>query len=135
MNLAAVSYTRMVSAPLSKTLLLIRRALLNAGLNIVGELDISHEPCLQPGTNSRSCVVLLVDSPVLVFEAVALDRAGAAFVPVHIVVSGERDMSFVHWANPATVSGLRPPAAAKIPLERLSARITQALERIPDGVK
>lgn len=117
----------MVPENFVKSIPLIRRLLADAGLSIVGEFDVSAEPYLQLAAAGRSCVVLLVDTPALLFESIALDRAAAVFLPVHVVISGGRDTTYVHWANPMMSSGLRPPTPAKIPLENLCARVTQAL--------
>src|SRR5215467_9393276 len=92
--------TRTVPGSFEKALPLIHRRLFERGLTVT-ELDISREQC--------SCAVLLVDSPELLFEAIALDRAAAVFLPLHIVVSGGRDMSSVNWVNPVSGFRLRPP--------------------------
>ena len=109
---------------------LVRQRLSDAGLSIAGEFDVSGEPHFQT-SGHLSCVVLLVDTPGLLFECIAIDRGGAVFLPVHIVISGDRESTHVHWANPITISGLRPPMPAKGPLEDLCARIGRALAGLP----
>ena len=131
MNIATTGNTRVIREPFGKAVAVIRRLLSDAGLSVVEEFNVSSEPYFQLGIASRSCLILLVDTPALLFESIALDRSAAVFVPVHVVISGDRDTSYVHWANPVTTSGLRPPTAAKIPLERLCARITRALSALP----
>jgi hypothetical protein len=135
MSIATAGNTRVIPETFGKSVPLIRRLLSDAGLNIVEELNMSSEPYFQLGIASRSCLVLLVDTPALLFECIALDRAAAVFLPVHIVISGDCDTSYVHWANPMSSSGLRPPAPAKIPLENLCARVTQALSRLPQAAE
>jgi hypothetical protein len=112
---------------------LIRRLLENADLSVVEEFDLSHAFCFQLGASARHCVVLLVDTPVLLFEAIALDRAAAVFLPIHIVIFEDRDTSYVNWANPIASFGLRPPTPSKGPLEEICARVTQALSRLPQA--
>jgi hypothetical protein len=106
-----------------------------AGFSIVEEFDMSKEPYFQLGVAKRSCTVLLVDTPVLLFEAIALDRSAAVFVPLHIVISGDRDTSYVHWADPVADSGLRPPASAKAALEQVYKRVTEALSGLPQALE
>jgi uncharacterized protein (DUF302 family) len=109
----------------------VRRLLEGAGLNIVEEFDLTNVPYFQIGIGSRRCTVLLVDMPVLLFEALALDRAAAVFLPIHVVICGDRDTSYVHWANPMASSGLRPPSPSKEAMEKLCSRVTQALSPLP----
>ena len=123
--------TRVIPEPFDRALLQIRRLLAGQGLNVVEQLDMSSEPSLQPGISARSFVILLVDSPVLLFEAIALDRAAAVFVPLHVVVSGDQDTSYVLWVNPVSESGLRPPAPARSALGELYVRVTEALSELP----
>jgi hypothetical protein len=96
MSIATTGNTRVISEPFGESVPLIRRLLLNAGLSVIAEFDVSHEPHLQLGAASRSCIVLLVDTPTLLFEAIALDGAGAIFLPVHVVITSDRDMCCVH---------------------------------------
>jgi hypothetical protein len=131
MTTLSTGNTRVISEPLRRSLPLIRRLLLDAGLSIIAELDVSGTPHLQAEVATRSCTVLLVDTPLLLLEAIALDRAGAIFLPIHVVISGEGDTSYVFWANPMMSSGLRPPAPSKGPLEDLCARITKAFSELP----
>lgn len=133
MSIATAGHTRVIRESFGKSVPLIRRLLLDAGLSIVEEFDVSSGPYFQLGIARRSCIVLLVDTPALLFEAVALDRAAALFVPVHVVISGDHDTSYVYWANPMSSSGLRPPVPAKGALENLCARVTKALSEPPQA--
>lgn len=135
MDSVAAGMTRVIPESFDKSLALIRRLLSAAGLGVVGEFDMSREPYFQLGVASRSCVVLLVDTPVLLFEAIALDRSAAVFLPQHVVISGDGDTSYVHWVNPITSSGLRPPAPAKAALADLHKRITDVLSDLPQPVE
>lgn len=134
MESVVAGMTRVIPDAFEKSLPLIRRLLSTAGFSVVEEFDMSREPAFQLGIASRSCVVLLVDTPVLLFEAIALDRSAAVFLPLHVVISGDRDTSYVHWANPITSSGLRPPAPAKGALDELYRRVTETLSEPPRPV-
>jgi len=129
---ATTGNTRVISNSVGRAIPLIRRLLSEAGLSVVEEFNVSSEPYFQLGIEKRSCIVLLVDTPALLFECIALDRAAAVFLPVHVVISGDHDTTYVHWANPVTSSGLRPPMPAKIPLDNLSSKITRALSGLPE---
>ena len=135
MSIATIGNTRIVTEPFGKSVPLIRRLLLDGGLSVVEEFDVSSAPYFQLGIARRSCIVLLVDTPSLLFEAIALDRAAAVFLPVHVVISGDRDTSYVHWANPMASSGLRPPAPSRGPLQDLSGRINKALSELPQAAE
>ena len=130
MNSHVAGLTRTIHEPVDKVLTRIRRLLVEHGLDAI-EFDLSKQPLFRLRIAARSCVVLLVDSPVLLFEAIALDRAAAVFLPLHVVLSGDRDTSYVHWINPISGSGLWPPAPARAALEELYARVTEALSELP----
>jgi len=134
-NNPAKNNTRVIPESFGKSVLLIRRLLARADLSIVNEFNLSSEPCLQLVVARRSCTVLLVDTPVLLFEAIALDRVAAVFLPIHIVISGDHDKSYVHWANPIASSGLRSPLAARYVLDDLYVRISEALSELPQTVE
>lgn len=134
-SIATTGNTRVIPEPFGKCAPLIRRLLFEGGLSVVEEFNLSSEPYFKLGIARRSCIVLLVDTPALLFECIALDRAAAVFLPVHVVISGDRDTTYVHWANPVVSSGLRPPMPAKIPLENLCARVTQALSGLPHAAE
>jgi len=134
MNVETAGVTRVLPEAFEKALPIIRRLLSAAGFSVVKEFDMSREPYFQLGIGSRSCVVLLVDTPVLLFEAIALDRSAAVFLPLHVVITGDHDTTYVHWVNPITSSGLRPPAPAKGPLEVLYTRLTETMSQLPKAV-
>lgn len=131
LNIATDGNTRVIHKSFGKSVTSIRRLLMNAGLSVVGEFNIASEQYIRLGPAKRSCTILIVDTPALLFECIALDRAAAVFLPVHIVVSGDCETTYVHWANPVENSGLRAPMPAKLPLENLCSRITQAFAALP----
>lgn len=115
---------RIVAEARARCVSQVQRLLWDAGLSVVEEFDIAAE--------NSEWTVLLVDTPGLLFESIALDRAAAVFLPVHVVIRGDGEVSTVSWANPMASSGLRPPATAKIPLETLCARVTAALSALEE---
>lgn len=95
----------------------LRHALGDMELEVIGRTDV-------PG-HSR---VLLVDCPLLDFEALALDRASAVFFPVHILVSPFGERTRVSVVDPAGLFSARFPVGMAEPMERLLARISLAVE-------
>lgn len=108
-------------APFSDALRVLRRWLSVAGMSVVGELDLSREFRGQIRGGAH-CAVLLVDCPLLFFEALALDRRAAAYIPAHVVISATEDNTQIHWA-PAPTACVRVPVSAKSSIDVLYARL------------
>jgi uncharacterized protein (DUF302 family) len=128
MNTVTAGNTRVIPETVEQSVPMIRRLLRDAGLSVVEEFNLSSDPHFQSGVARRSCIVLLVDTPELLLECIAPDRAAAVFLPVHVVISGDRDTTSVYWAHPPAGAGEPPPA--KAPLEELNARVTEALRAL-----
>ncbi len=119
----------------------IRSELTATDLNIVAEFDTAE--VINGNPSRRPCRILLVDNPLLVFEALALDRAAAVFLPLHVVISGAGDRTEVSIANPTHLLDARFPAGAADPVDRLVGRIELALQSAserhagakPDGAR
>lgn len=125
-----VTLTLIVPEPFEKALKSIRRALNNGDLRIPMELDMSGRINRELGIALAPCRSLWVDNPILLLEAVALDRLAAVFIPLHLVVSGRGPQTLVHLLSPASVQGSALPAAAKAPINKLQSRILRSLEHI-----
>jgi uncharacterized protein (DUF302 family) len=128
MNLADIAHTGTIAAPFETGLKLVRDALLRAGLSISGELDV-------PGSLGRDSVsfptqsrLLYVDSPLWLLEALALDRAAAVFLPLHVLVAEHGPETRVYWNKPAEVFIGRLPIGAALPLDEIQERVAQALK-------
>jgi uncharacterized protein (DUF302 family) len=109
------------------TLNAILDALNRSGLSVVEQIDLSGHIIRHPAGPGRNCVMLLVDSPLLLFEAIALERSAAVFIPLHVVVAGDQRSTQIHWAHPADSIGLRAPRAGRGAVDTLYARVTEAL--------
>jgi uncharacterized protein (DUF302 family) len=125
---AVIAYS--VSEPFDRALRTIRQALAGGGLSITGELDVSNRIRREFNIGFERCVILLVDSPALLLEAVALDRAAAALLPLHVVVSSRDSQTMIHWSNPTAVEGIRLPAGAAAPIAKLLSLLSHTLEQI-----
>lgn len=100
-----------------RTLKLLRGALAETDLEIAAEFDGGGR-------------TLLVDSPLLSFEALALDRAAAVFFPLHVVVTAAGERTRIAIVDISHVVHARLPAGAEEPIERLAARIRMAVESV-----
>ena len=128
MNTASETRTYVIAEEFDKALKLVRHVLAESELNVTSEWDTTRNLRQSPGQNSKRSRLLLVDSPVLLFEAMALDRAAGALIPMHVLVSADGDRTQVVFVEPATLLARRPPVGAARALEELKARINAALE-------
>jgi uncharacterized protein (DUF302 family) len=115
MDVLAASHTCTIPERLHRALQLIRRALTRSGLSIVREFDAEQ---------SR---ILLVDCPLLAFEAQALHRAAGVFLPLHVLVRCEGDVTLVTTVNPAALFDGKLPSGSAEPVERLYERVSISL--------
>jgi len=124
---AGIGHTRTIPASFSRALRALRRCFSEAGICVVEQLDLSRE---FPGqfSGASKCTVLLIDCPLLFFEALALDRGAAAFIPLHIVVTGGEERTSINWAHPTAITHLRVPATARAAVDALHARVTELLQ-------
>jgi uncharacterized protein (DUF302 family) len=119
-----------IPEPFDRALRLLRDVLGNNELSIAGEVDVSSRIKRELNIGFGPCRILLVDSPCLLLEACTLDRAAAAFVPLHLVLCGRGPQTLVHWMNPATLGGVRLPAGAAAPLLKLHTLLARSVERV-----
>lgn len=110
-----------------RTCKLLHRLLGEGGISVVEHIELSHAFPSENAVGIRRCVLWMVDCPMLLFEAVALDRAAAVFLPLHIVITGDEHSTCIHWTHPAEAMGLRLPPAAKRPVDTLYCRLSQVL--------
>ena len=69
MSPSTTGRTWAIDEPFNKAVLMVRRVLTDAGLSVVDEFDLSDEPYFRLGIGKRSCVVLLVDTPMTVVRS------------------------------------------------------------------
>jgi len=127
MNAVSAEHTYVIAERFDKALKTIRGALAEVELDVADEFDTAGILNRRADTPARSRV-LLVDCPLLLFEALALDRAAAVFFPLHILVSDDGGRTRVSVINPAGLFDARLPVGAADPMERLQARVALALE-------
>src|SRR5512142_158122 len=88
-----------VPLSLQKTLKALRHSLKAAGISVLEQIELGPSGGTTTPPTRRS-VLLLVDCPLLFFEAVAIDRAAGVFFPLHLVVSGGDSETCIRWAHP-----------------------------------
>jgi len=121
------THVREVSKAHGAALKSLCRILRQAGFSIVQQIELSRDFADQLAPGTENCTLLLVDNPLSMFEAIALDRSAAAFVPFHVVVTGDRHSTRIHWAHPAAAVGLCLSPTAKASVDALYTRLTQLL--------
>jgi uncharacterized protein (DUF302 family) len=130
MNTLAAGQTCIIAERFDKAVKLIRSALAEMELSVVGEFDATGTLGREAGRTAERARILLVDCPLLVFEALALDRAAGVFFPLHVLVRAGGDRTLVSAVNPAGLFHVRLPLGAADPMERLQARVALAFESI-----
>lgn len=122
--------TLLMRQPLNEAVRLIRQALVEGGLEIAAELDMSGRIRKALRIDLPPCRVLCVDCPLALLEALTLDRSAAVLLPLHVVAAGQDGFTVVHLLNPAAAlySGL--PVTARAAVSKLHARIARAIESV-----
>jgi uncharacterized protein (DUF302 family) len=121
-----------VAEPHQTTLRMVRRALSEQGLRVPAELDITTHIKQELGAGLAPCVVLYVDDPALLLEAVVFHRGAALLIPLPVVVSGnDRHTEVLVRSVEALVEG-GLPVSVREPLLNLHARIVQAIATIAE---
>ena len=118
----------MIEERFDKAVRLVRNALETQELSIAGELDVREGLSRPAERRPPSSKLLLVDSPLLLFEALALDKAAGVFFPVHVLVSADGDRTRAVCVEPSSLFDVRLPAGSSEPLANLRKRVMAALE-------
>jgi uncharacterized protein (DUF302 family) len=130
MNTLAGGQTYAIANRFDKAVKLIRSALAKTELGVVGELDTTGTFGKEPGKKAERSSILLVDCPLIVFEAQALDRAAGVFFPLHVLILADGGQTWACTASAAGILNARLPSGADGPMERLQARVAVALESV-----
>lgn len=129
-NAGTPSYAYVIPEPYERALKLIREALAREGLEIPIELDVSGRIRKKLGISLAPCRLLCVDSPMSLVEAVAVDPAGAVYLPLHLVVSGRGPQTTLHLPSQGALQRCEAPVGVKVPVSKLHARLSRVLQRI-----
>lgn len=121
-----------VAERFERALKLIRSALAEMDLDVAAEFDSAVKREGQTAHHEKPPRTLLVDCPLLNFEALALDRAAAVFFPLHVLVAPLGERTRVSIVDLPRLLDARLPVGAEDPIERLAARIRMALESVAE---
>ena len=130
MNTLSVGQTYLIDAHFDKAIRLIRSALERQELSIAAELEVHGRGDSSRWKKAGLSRLLLVDSPLLLFEALALDKAAGVFLPLHVLVSSDGEQTHVSCVELPDLFEVRVPAGSSRPLSVLRNRIAIALESI-----
>lgn len=121
-----------VAQPYAAGLRAVRQALTRQGLRTPVELDVTARIRHELGVGLAPCVVLYVDEPVLLLEAVVFHRGAALLLPQPLVVSGNEHQTKVLLRRVDSLLESDYPAGARDPLLNLHARIVRAMDTIAE---
>ncbi len=108
----------------------IRRALEEDQLCITAELDAAFRIRRSLDIAVSPCRILLVETPLAMLEATAIDRSSAVFIPLHVVVSANGRRTLVHLSNLRNCQAGDFPLGIRMPLMRLHVQVLCCLARI-----
>lgn len=113
---------------------LVRQALTQHGLSVAAELDVTSRIRREMGVGVAACMVLLVDDPALLLEAVVFHRGAALWIPQRVVISGNDRHTeiFVRSANSNSLVTGGFPASVQDPIVQLQERIVHTMETIAE---
>ncbi|HLH06541.1 MAG TPA: DUF302 domain-containing protein [Terriglobales bacterium] len=108
----------------------IREALAAKQLSIAVEFNASRRLNRALGLRLSRCQILFIESPLLLLEAMAIDRCSAVFIPLHLVVSDAGKQTIVHLLNPEYLRTDDAPLGIRIPVKRLQGQLIDMLDEI-----
>jgi uncharacterized protein (DUF302 family) len=117
--------------PYDAALRRVRAALSRQGLRAPAELDVAGRIREELGAGVAPCIVLYVDDPMVLLEAVIFQRGAALLIPQPLVVTGDGRHARVIVRSPGA-SFADVPETLREPLLSLQARITRAIESVAE---
>lgn len=120
-----------IAEPHQAALRIVRRALAQHGLGAPAEVDITARIRQELGAGVAPCVVLYVDDPAVLLEAVVFDRGAALLIPQPVVVTGDNRHTEVLVRKAESLAG-ESPVTMRDPLADLHTRITRAMESVAE---
>jgi len=121
-----------VDQPYAAGLRAVRQALVRQGLRTPLELDVTARIRHELGVGLAPCVVLYVDEPVLLLEAVVFHRGAALLLPQPLVVAGSEHRTKLLLRGVGSLLEGGHPAGTRDPLLNLHARMIRAVESIAE---
>ena len=128
MNKLATGHIYVIDEQFDRALSLVRQELVDRELSVTSEFDVTESLSGDSRRKADRTRLLLVDCPLLLLEALALDRAAGVLIPLHVLVSSDGDRTQVVFIESSALFDRRVPVGASGPLEKLKTRISMALE-------
>jgi hypothetical protein len=120
-----------IDEPYDVALRMVRIALGRQGLRAPAELDITTRIRQELGAGVAPCIVLYVDDPAILLEAVVFNRGAALLIPQPLVVTGDNRQTDVLLRSPE-MPAVAIPESIRDPLIGLQMRMTSAIESIAE---
>jgi uncharacterized protein (DUF302 family) len=120
-----------IDEPYDVALRMVRIALAREGLRAPAELDITARIRQELGAGVAPCIVLYVDDPAVLLEAVVFNRGAALLIPQPLVVTGDNRQAEVLLRS-AEVPPEGIPETVRDPLIGVQMRMTRAIESIAE---
>lgn len=124
------SVTFRLLVPYREALLQTRRALANGGLRIPAEINVASHIREEFGAMLTPSVVLYVDDPALLLEAMVFQREAALLMPQPVVVSGTDTQSEIVVSSAEALRDMGLPPSLRGPVLELHSRIVQLMGTI-----
>jgi uncharacterized protein (DUF302 family) len=112
----------------------IREAIRQDQLSIAAEVDAAQRVKHALEIYVPQCRVLLVDSPSLLLETTAIDRASGIFIPLHLVVSTTGSRTLVQMLNLDHIRNSDLPIGIRAPVLDLQRQLARALAKVAQRV-
>ena len=120
-----------IDEPYDDALRMVRIALRREGLRAPAELDIAARIRQELGAGVARCVVLYVDDPAVLLEAVVFSRGAGLSIPQPLVITAANGFTEVLLRGlELPVSDI--PESVREPLLGLQVRMTRAIESIAE---
>jgi uncharacterized protein (DUF302 family) len=120
-----------IDEPYEIALRQVRTALARQGLRAPAELDVAVRIRQELGAGIAPCMVLYVDDPAVMLEAVVFNRGSALMIPQPLVVTGRAGHTEILVRSPESPDA-DIPESARDPLLGLQLRMERAIESIAE---
>lgn len=110
---------------------MVRKALAQQGLRVPAELNIGARIRQQLGAGVAPCMVLYVDDPLVLLEAVVFYRGAAMLIPQPVVVTAAGGHTEVLLRGLESLTA-ETPESVRDPLLNFHRRIARAMESIAE---
>ena len=120
-----------IEEPYEVALRMVRIALAKQGLRAPAELSIDARLRQELGASVAPSIVLYVDDPAVLLEAVVFNRGAGLLIPQPLVVVADNSCTEVLVRSPELPAG-DIPESVREPLLGLQVRMARAIESIAD---